>query len=52
LRIRIEENNFSFTLNRWLQLNNEDFIQIEMDYIEKSAKRSDEKESDDENNVI
>jgi hypothetical protein len=52
LRIRIVENDLSFVLNRWLHLNSENSIQIEMDYIERAAKRSDDKESNDENNEI
>jgi hypothetical protein len=52
LRIRIVKNDLSFTLNKWLHSNSEDPIQIEMDYIEKTAKRSEYKESIDENNVI
>jgi hypothetical protein len=52
LRIRIVKNDLSFTLNKWLHSNSEDPIQIEMDYIEKTAKRSEDKESIDENNKI
>jgi hypothetical protein len=47
LRIRIIENDLSFTLNQWLHLNPEDSITIEMDYIEKSAKHFSEKNSID-----
>jgi hypothetical protein len=48
LRIRIVENDLSFILNRWLNLNVEDSIRIDMNYIEKFAKQSNEKESNDE----
>jgi hypothetical protein len=50
LRIRIIENDLSFNLNRWLHLNPEDSIRIEMDYIEKTVKKIDEKESNKETN--
>jgi hypothetical protein len=52
LRIRIVENNLSLNLNRWLNLNDEDYIRIEMDYIEKTVKRLNEKEANDELNAI
>lgn len=44
LRIRIVENDLSFILNRWLNLKVEDSIRIDMNYIEKFAKQSNEKE--------
>jgi hypothetical protein len=47
-RIRIIENNLSFILNRWLNLKVEDSIRIDMDYIEKFAKQSNEKETNAE----
>ncbi len=50
LRIRIIENDLSFILNQWLHLNPEDSIRIEMDYIQKSIKLSDDKEFKDETN--
>ncbi len=49
-RIRLNENNLSFILNQWLHLKPEDSIAIEIDYIEKTSKSSNEKESNDENN--
>jgi hypothetical protein len=49
---RIVKNNLSFTLNKWLHLNPENSIQTEKDYIEKTAKHSEDKESIDENNEI
>ncbi len=49
-RIRLNENNLSFILNEWLHLNPKDSITIEMDYIEKTAKRCNEKESNYEIN--
>jgi hypothetical protein len=49
-RIRLNENDLSFILNQWLHLKPEDSIAIEIDYIEKTAKRSNEKESKDETN--
>ncbi len=49
-RIRLNENNLSYILNEWLHLKPEDTIIIEMDYIEKTAKCSNEKESNDETN--
>ncbi len=52
LRIRIVENNLSLNLNRWLNLNDEHYIRIEMDYIEKTVKRLNEKEANDELNAI
>jgi len=52
LRIRIIENNLSLNLNQWLNLKDEDYIRIEMDYIEKTIKRLNEKEANDELNVI
>ncbi len=48
LRIRIIENNLSFILNRWLNLKVEDSIRIDMNYIEKFAKQSNEKQTSDE----
>jgi hypothetical protein len=48
IRIRIIENNLSFILNRWLNLKFEDSIRIDMDYIEKFAKQSNEKETNAE----
>jgi hypothetical protein len=48
LRIRIIDNDLSLTLNEWLHLNPEDSIQIEMDYIEKTVKSFNKKESSDE----
>ncbi len=48
LRIRIIDNDLSFTLNKWLHLNPEDSIQIEMDYTEKTVKPFNQKESSDE----
>ncbi len=50
LRIRIIENDVSFILNQWLHLIPEDSIRIEMDYIQKSVKLSDDKEFKDETN--
>jgi hypothetical protein len=44
LRIRIIENDLSFILNQWLNLNVEDSIRIDMNYIEMIAKQSNEKE--------
>jgi hypothetical protein len=49
-RIRLIENNLSFILNQWLHLKPEDSITIEIDYTEKTAKRSNEKESNYETN--
>ncbi len=49
-RIRLNENNLSFILNQWLHLKPEDSITIEMDFIEKTAKSSNEKESKHEKN--
>jgi hypothetical protein len=49
-RIRLNENNLSFILNQWLHLKPEDSITIEMDFIEKTAKSSNEKESNHEKN--
>ena len=48
LRIRIVENDLSFILNRWLNLKVEDSIRIDMNYIEKFAKQSNEKQTNDE----
>jgi hypothetical protein len=48
LRIRIVENDLSFILNRWLNLKFEDSIEIDMNYIEKFAKQSNEKQTNDE----
>jgi hypothetical protein len=50
LRIRIIENDISFILNQWLRLNPEDSIRIEMDYIQKSVKLSDDKKFKDKTN--
>jgi hypothetical protein len=48
LRIRIVENDLSFILNRWLNLKVEDSIRIDMNYIEKFGKQSNEKQTNDE----
>jgi hypothetical protein len=48
LRIRIVENDLSFILNRWLNLKFEDSIEIDMNYIEKFAKQSNQKQTNDE----
>ncbi len=48
LRIRIVENDLSFILNRWLNLKVEDSIRIDINYIEKFAKQSNEKQTNDE----
>jgi hypothetical protein len=52
LRIRINENDLSFILNRWLNLKVEDSIRIDMDYIEKYSKQFIEKKSNDVPNVL
>jgi hypothetical protein len=44
LRIRIIENDLSLILNQWLHLNPEDSIRIEIDYIEKTVEKINEKE--------
>ncbi len=52
LRIRFIENDLSLNLNRWLHLNPEDSIRIEMDYLEKTVKNLNEKQTIDDKNVI
>jgi len=44
LRIKIINNDLSFILNPWRNLEVEDSFQIDMDYIEKLSKQFNEKE--------
>jgi hypothetical protein len=52
LRIRFIENDLSLILNQWLHLNPEDSIRIEMDYIEKTVKSLNEKQTIEDKNFI